>query len=322
MKLYSSTSVLKSDVILNKSGIVFVSLFVMFFIFVFVPLSYAVDCGNVDCSVDEEPSISDITRLIDFLYISHLPLCDSMATDVNFSGGIIDLSDITRLIDFLYISHTPLYCWPETVMDIDGNVYETVKIGPRLWMAENLKTTRYNTGDEIPKITDDETWMNLSTGAYCEYENDVSHVETYGRLYNGYAVIDSRSIAPEGWHVATDAEWKEMEMYLGMSQSEADASGRPRGTDEGGKLKEAGTTHWIWPNLWATNESGFTGLPGGSRSYLGTYDWMRLSGHFWTNEQGSGCLWRRVLYAGELTVWRDCYDKRYGHSVRCVMNYR
>ncbi|MCK4448089.1 MAG: fibrobacter succinogenes major paralogous domain-containing protein, partial [Candidatus Marinimicrobia bacterium] len=130
-----------------------------------------------------------------------------------------------------------------TVTDIDGNTYQTVKIGDQWWMAENLKVTHYRNGDPIPNVTDNTDWSNLTTGAYCNYDNNASYVTTYGRLYNWYTVNDSRYIAPSGWHVPTDEELKELEMYLGMSQSQADYTGY-RGTDEGGKLKETGTTHW------------------------------------------------------------------------------
>ncbi|MCK5521433.1 MAG: fibrobacter succinogenes major paralogous domain-containing protein, partial [Candidatus Marinimicrobia bacterium] len=113
--------------------------------------------------------------------------------------------------------------------DIDGNTYKVVKIANQIWMAENLKVTKYRDGTVIPDVTDAGAWTGLSTGAYCFYNNDANNAETYGALYNWYAVngntIDTSRIfelAPEGWHVPTDAEWKELEMFLGMSQSTAD----------------------------------------------------------------------------------------------------
>ncbi|HMA76597.1 MAG TPA: FISUMP domain-containing protein [Candidatus Krumholzibacteriaceae bacterium] len=208
---------------------------------------------------------------------------------------------------------------PGTVTDIDGNVYQTVTIGTQEWMAENLKVTHYRNGDPIPNVTDDGTWYGLSSGAYCEYDNDGGNVTTYGRLYNGYAVDDSRNIAPEGWHVATDEEWKQLEMYLGMSQSEADDTGL-RGTDEGGKLKESGTTHWISPNTGATNESGFTALPGGYRYDYGSFTNMGLYAFFWssTESNNSFIAWHRYLGYGSAQVGRGDYYKQDGFSVRCV----
>jgi uncharacterized protein (TIGR02145 family) len=205
-----------------------------------------------------------------------------------------------------------------TVMDIDGNEYLTVTIGTQVWMAENLKTTHYNNGDAIPNVTDGSSWESLATGAYCEYNNNVNNVGTYGRLYNWYAASDSRNIAPAGWHVPTDAEWKQLEMYLGLSQAEADATGF-RGTDEGGKLKESGTIHWSSPNNGATNESGFTGLPAGYRYDGGSFDNMTINGHFWTsNESSSEGAWDRALNYSYSSVYRNAYTKRFGFSVRCV----
>ena len=100
----------------------------------------------------------------------------------------------------------------DTITDIDGNVYEIIKIGNQWWMAENLKVTRYSNGDAIPNITDGSEWTNLTTGAYCVYNNENNNNSTYGLLYNWYAIADGRNIAPEGWHIPTDAEWKELEM--------------------------------------------------------------------------------------------------------------
>jgi uncharacterized protein (TIGR02145 family) len=209
-------------------------------------------------------------------------------------------------------------CLAGTVADIDGNIYRTVTIGTQVWMAENLKVTHYRNGDPIPNVTDGPTWAALTTGAYCEYNNSIANVATYGRLYNWYAVADSRNIAPAGWHVASDAEWKQLEMTLGMSQSQADAYGW-RGTTEGGKLKETGTTHWITPNNGATNESGFSALPGGYRNLGGTYLDMGSDAYFWSStESSSNSAWYRVLYCLNSDIGRGTNNKDYGFSVRCV----
>jgi uncharacterized protein (TIGR02145 family) len=205
-----------------------------------------------------------------------------------------------------------------TVTDIDGNVYQTVTIGTQVWMAENLKVTHYRNGDPIPNVTDDATWAGLTTGAYCNYDNDVDNVATYGSLCNWYAVTDSRNIAPVGWHVPTDAEWKQLEMTLGMSQAQADATGW-RGTTEGGKLKEAGTTHWNSPNTGATNQSCFSALPGGFRDQAGTYSDIGLSALFWSStEFSSYYAWYRLLYDVYSDVCRYYVNKEGGFSVRCV----
>jgi len=208
-----------------------------------------------------------------------------------------------------------------TVTDIDGNTYITVKIGNQWWMAENLQVTHYRNGDAIPNITDDAEWGGLSTGAYCNYDNNESNVETYGRLYNWHAVGDSRNIAPDSWHVPTDEEWKELEMYLGMSQSEADEEG-DRGTDEGGKLKAAGTENWWGSNNGASNESGFTALPGGYRSGMAVdFSYMGHSAHFWSSTAVYGSsAWSRILYYYNAQILRDFTPKESGFSLRCVMD--
>ncbi len=210
-----------------------------------------------------------------------------------------------------------------TVTDIDGNTYQTVKIGNQWWMAENLKVTHYNNGDNIPHVTNNNTWASLLTGAYCNYNNDINNVATYGRLYNWYAVDDSRNIAPAGWHVPTDDEWKQMEMYLGMSQASANAIGF-RGTDEGGKMKTTGTIQggdglWNYPNVGATNSSGFSAFPGGFRKHDGTFYLMGGNAVLWSSTEYSSIdAWYRVLYYSYSLVVRTNYYKQSGFSVRCV----
>jgi uncharacterized protein (TIGR02145 family) len=241
------------------------------------------------------------------------------------SDGTLNVSDAVYLINHIFIggpAPDSTCCdsdCPPTVTDYDGNTYFTVKIGDQCWMAQNLKVTHYRNGDPIPNVTGDTEWSNHSTGAYCEYDNDPANVDTYGRLYNWYAVDDSRNIAPEGWHVPTDAELKQLEMYLGMSQAEADGTGW-RGTDEGGKLKEAGTTHWLAPNTGATNESGFTALPGGLRYFDGLFTNLGNYAYFWSSTEFSGdfAWYRNLDYYGSQVGRYYYFDKHYGFSVRCV----
>jgi len=194
------------------------------------------------------------------------------------------------------------------VVDIDGNVYQTVKIGNQWWLAENLKVTHYQDGTTIPNLTADGDWTSTSSGAYCYYNNAPSNGATYGVLYNWYAVTDAHDIAPAGWHVPTDAEWQTLVDYLGG------------GAVAGGKLKEVGTTHWASPNTGATNESGFTALPGGYRyGGNGGYGSMGNYGYFWSaTEGGSGSPRYRVLHYNDSGIYRDDFSKRTGFSVRCV----
>ena len=151
-----------------------------------------------------------------------------------------------------------------TVMDVDGNVYPTVKIGNQVWMAENLRTTHFNDGTIIPQVTDNAEWSNLLTPGYCFYNNDsAAYSATYGAFYNWYTV-ETNNLCPDGWYVPSDEEWKQLEIYLGMSEADADQA-TWRGQGIGGKLKESGTRHWRYPNTGATNETGFFALPSGCR---------------------------------------------------------
>ena len=196
-----------------------------------------------------------------------------------------------------------------TVTDIDGNVYHTIKIGSQVWMVENLKTTRFQNGESIPNITDDNSWATLTKGAYCDYNNLQENSAKYGHLYNWFAVNDSRKIAPAGWHIPTDAEWTTLTDYLG-GESVA-----------GGKLKEAGILNWISPNSSATNESGFTGLPGGLRSYSnGTFRNMGTNCYFWSSTASDDLrAWDRELFNNQTNLFRYYYDsKLYGFSIRCL----
>lgn len=213
-----------------------------------------------------------------------------------------------------------------TVTDIDGNIYKTIKIGDQVWMAENLKVTHYRNGEVIPKVTDPGHWRFISTGAYCEYDNDSTNVDVYGRLYNWYTINDTNNIAPEGWHVPTDEEWKQLEMYLGMSQESADSTGN-RGTDEGGQLKKEDTIYWNSPNTGATNSSGFSAIPGGSRIWnpivippADYYGSLEYAAYFWSaTENGSDmALVRRFSYSDSRVRRINNNGKTSGLSVRCV----
>ncbi len=208
-----------------------------------------------------------------------------------------------------------------TVTDVEGNVYQTVKIGEQWWMAENLRTSQYNNGDNLLTGLDDTQWEHTTQGAYSIYENDDDNLNTYGKLYNWHAVMDNRGLCPAGWHLPTDEEWQQMEMHLGMSQDEAEGSGW-RGTDEGGKLKATGTDYWDDPNTGATNESGFTALPAGGRTYLGMYIFLNEWAYFWTSTEQTAdySSWYRVLSYNSAQVFRFYNHQNSGFAVRCVMS--
>jgi uncharacterized protein (TIGR02145 family) len=249
----------------------------------------------------------DLSSLVNYLTGGGYMLPCSEAANVN-GVGIVDLVDLSSLVNYLIGGGYVLpNCPPETVTDIDGNVYRTVTIGSQVWMAENLKVTHYRDGDSIPNVTDSTIWPNLLTGAYCDYHNDTTLVPTYGRLYNWYAVADSRTIAPAGWHVPTDLEWQTLVDSLGDS------------TVAGGKMKEKGYAHWFDGNVGATNESGFNGLPGGYRYGTGSCLDMTVSAYFWTStEYAYSYAWARILSCYGAGVYHAYRPKLYGFSVRCV----
>jgi uncharacterized protein (TIGR02145 family) len=191
--------------------------------------------------------------------------------------------------------------------DLDGNTYTSVILGTQEWMVGNLKTSKYNDGTTIPLVTDGTIWGNLTTPAYCWYNNDIStYKNTYGALYNWYTV-NTGKLCPTGWHIPTEAEWTVLENYLG-------------GSAAGGKLKETGTTHWLSPNIGATNESGFTGLPGGNRYSLGTFAEIGSGGYWWGSTENSyGSAFGLSLHRDDIYIIISYYgDKSNGMSVRCV----
>lgn len=195
----------------------------------------------------------------------------------------------------------------EIITDIDGNTYDVIKIGTQDWLAENLKTTRYNDGTSIPLVTDAGTWWGLMTPAYCWYNNDsASYAQTYGALYNWYTV-ETGKLCPAGWHVPMESEWTLLINYL-LGESVA-----------GGKLKEIGTTIWNAPNTGATNESGFTALPGGYREYNGVFSNIGYHSYWWsaTEDSGSSARYYLVTYDSS-TIITSVRVMILGLSIRCL----
>lgn len=209
------------------------------------------------------------------------------------------------------------HLFKKRIKDIEGNVYTQVKIGKQVWMVENLKTTKFNDGSSIANLTSEDQWGDTSVPGYCWYDNDIDNKNTYGALYNWYAV-ESGILCPKGWHVPSDAEWKQLEMYLGITSAQADATSW-RGTAEGGKLKEEGTTHWDSPNTGATNSSGFTALPGGYRDIIGIFNDIGITGDWWSSTvYDTTNAWTRTLYYLSSFVGRYDPYKGHGFSVRCL----
>jgi len=254
-----------------------------------------------------------------------------MNTVNNKFGGI---SYITLLIMLLMFTST---CVQEKIIelpvpeldsitDAEGNIYKTVKIGDQWWMAEDLRVKRYSNGDSITFINtknfsiefDSARWKSIKdTGTYCK--------GAFGLLYNWYAVKDTRNIAPAGWHVPTDYEWKKLEIYLGMGKEVSDSINW-RGTNEGNKLKiqGVGLTSWTTPDnkykVWGSNESGLSALPDGCMMFNGIpgNPGPSYTGFWWTTSEQNGEAWYRYLDYNKPNVFRFYGPKNYGFSIRCV----
>ncbi len=186
------------------------------------------------------------------------------------------------------------------VTDIDGNVYRSVQIGRQVWMAENLRTTRYRNGDAIPYARRDRAWTTKTVGMRCTYEHDDALADRYGQLYNFFAVQDERGLCPSGWHVPSDAEWTALTDALGGE------------VVAGKKMK---TTAWG-----GTNSSGFSALPGGARTNdYGSFFYGGYYGGWWSSSAfGTYYAWYRFLASDYDDVYRSYNSQRFGFSVRCV----
>jgi uncharacterized protein (TIGR02145 family) len=204
----------------------------------------------------------------------------------------------------------------DVIRDIDGNVYTSVLIGDQIWMVENLQTTKFNDGSPIPHITDSAEWRNNNTPAYCWYDNKkIEYQYPYGALYNWYAV-NTNKLCPTGWHVPSAKDWSDLSDFLG-GQAIA-----------GSQLKEVGTKHWCEPNSDATNQTGFTAVPGGTRSSTGEffargyfygYSDCGVYGDWWTStEDFSDMAIGKNLAANSSELTTSYTFKGTGYSVRCI----
>lgn len=198
------------------------------------------------------------------------------------------------------------------VSDVDGNVYKTVVIGEQTWMAENLKTTRYATGDTIPNVVNKDQWLNLTDGAWSYYKNDIKNDELYGKLYNWYNVVDDRNVCPNGWHVPSDEEWKVLADYVIENGYE--------GT-EGVALKgQSGWNDYDGLSGNGTDNFGFNALPGGNRNINGNFSKIGQNGYWWSTSEHANPLnaWSRYLYNNNSNIMNYEDFKNYGFSIRCL----
>jgi uncharacterized protein (TIGR02145 family) len=204
-------------------------------------------------------------------------------------------------------------CPDKSSNPINNNIADSVKICNQVWMTKNLNVDHYRNGDSIPEVRDSTEWSNLTTGAWCYYNNDPVMGKIYGKLYNWFAVNDQRGLAPLGWHIPSDTEWVELELCLGGDNV------------AGVKMKEAGTSHWQSPNTGATNSSGFSALPGGYRNGFGDRNGSGICyfigdfGYWWSStEHFATYAWLRGLSCGYSNIFKSYDHKESGFSVRCI----
>jgi uncharacterized protein (TIGR02145 family) len=201
------------------------------------------------------------------------------------------------------------YTQGANITDIDGNSYPTIvtNCNNQTWMQKNLNVSHFRNGDVIPQVTNTNTWTNLTTPAWCYYNNDPANGPLFGKIYNSYAVNDPRGLAPVGYHIPTDAEWTTFTNCIG-GQSSA-----------GGAMKETGYIHWLAPNTEATNISGFTGLAGGFRNTGNSFQEFGYYGNWWSSLVTSTyAIPRRLNYNNGSISIIDAYDFSDGFSVRCI----
>lgn len=226
---------------------------------------------------------------------------------------IISMKNVVKAVLLMVLMILTNSCKEEednSIRDGDNNIYSLVKIGSQVWLVENLKTTTFNDHEPIPNISDSTKWRSLISPGYCWYNNNFENKENYGALYNWYAV-NTGKLCPIGWHVPSDQEWSVLIDFLGGDNV------------AGGKLKEMGNVHWATPNVDATNETGFTALPGGYRGYsnsLGIFEGLGTEGYWWSSTaNGTSFAWDRGIYNDNGNIYKSVSEnKKFGDSVRCL----
>ena len=272
------------------------------------------ECGVCNGPGPDWPVVESIELSFDSAYIEQIDFWFVYQTDADttFSyvcppSGCTDAVaanfDPSAVLDDGSCSYGPEQCGGASTVTYDGHTYDLVAIGDQCWFAENLRSEHYANGDAIPSGISNSSWENTTSGAVAFYNNDVGYLETYGRLYNWYAVDNSRGLCPSGWHVPTDGEWTALTDHLGGSSV------------AGSQLKSSPSDSPSWDG---TNSSGFSALPGGRRLYDGNFSLVGYSGYWWSASPNLNFAWFRNLYSDVDNVSRSSSSQRSGLSVRCV----
>ena len=227
---------------------------------------------------------------------------------------MIGVGDLLMFLSVFGSEWPPFECGDD--LTYQGYDYETVQIGEQCWFAENLRSENYENGEVIMAGLNDEDWANSTSGAVAFFDNSLDSLAVYGRLYNWYAVNDSRGLCPNGWYVPTDDEWKVLEIYLGMSVEEVDEVNW-RGSDQGIQLKSS--EGWKEDGD-GTNVTGFTALPGGWRTPGGAFVDTYGNGYWWSSTASNSEAWSRHMDWLNSGVYRKTHSKNRGESVRCIQD--
>jgi uncharacterized protein (TIGR02145 family) len=230
---------------------------------------------------------------------------------------------ITVENDILYGNVIPFTTSMDPIQDryqlnYNGYSYQIVKIGSQDWFAENLRTNLFANGDPIPELTDRLEWFNTKSGAWCHYDNNPQNNEPYGKLYNWYAVEDTRNVCPNGWKVPTDDDWKTLEEHLGMLNQDLNRnSSRGQLQNIGGKLKKV--NGWRSPNFGAENSASFSAVPSGDRQNYGLFGLLTEATFYWSSTPNNNLsAWARWIFYNNGSIGRDPYPKTAGFAIRCI----
>jgi uncharacterized protein (TIGR02145 family) len=256
-------------------------------------------------------SLTTTSQLLSVPYALNSKESGNGIKSVSLTGDTLFLTNGNFLIipGISLSNHKPTNGYGLNITDVEGNSYKTVYIGTQTWMAENLKASKYNDGTDIPNITDNTQWSNLTTGAWAYYNNDVANNAKYGKLYNWYAVSPTtngnKNVCPTGWHVPSDAEWTVLTDYLGGLNV------------AGGKIKEAGIINWFNPNNEASNITLFTAVPGGFRDNGGNSNFIGAHCYIWSSSNATlSTAFERELSYGNGSLIKTDTSKKYGFTVR------
>lgn len=262
--------------------------------------------GSIQYGIADLEGMGFLKSHLSFSMVIYQRTASNIYSDIRVTDSIrFDGDSIMKI----FLVDSTISC---NIAEIDSIIFSLntcaeIQIGSQIWMCKNLESDFYRNGDPVPQVTDPSQWGSLTTGAWCYYNNDSTRGKKYGKLYNWYAVNDSRGLAPEGWHIPSDTEWTALSTYLGGANV------------AGSKLKEAGTTHWYSPNTGATNESGFTAYPGGYINHYGIFGFIDRDGYWWSSsEYDTDNAWYRSLSYGISDIEVKNNAKANGFSVRCI----